>query len=347
MSRGLPKNIKENLEKCKDSAVAAVTLYNSPALVFKTPSFIVLIILSWTAFFHAFFYKKNKKPWYKKEKTNKYLYIEGEPRHWALADCLKEYFKDKHPAERKNLEFLIGLRNKIEHRNLPEFDSLLFGECQSCLLNLEEIITETFGIQYGLMKTLNISLQFSTLIPDKKKSALKKLIFKEKDVISYIQNFRIGLNNNILNDQKFSFNVFVIPKVVNSKNVSDTSVEVISTKNLDEEQQDRIKKLNILIKEKKIPIVNLDYYRPSEVVKQVQSRLTYKISMNTHSAAWKYFKVRPSGNSKEKEKTIAEYCVYNKTHNDYLYTKAWIEKLIKELSILSGYKKITGRSPEK
>ena len=35
------------------------------------------------------------------------------------------------PPARKNLEFLLGLRNKIEHRHLPELDSGLYGECQA------------------------------------------------------------------------------------------------------------------------------------------------------------------------------------------------------------------------
>jgi hypothetical protein len=50
----------------------------------------------------------------------------------ALGSCRvpRQYFGDKQPAERKNLEFLIGLRNKVEHRLLPELDAALYGECE-------------------------------------------------------------------------------------------------------------------------------------------------------------------------------------------------------------------------
>jgi len=40
--------------------------------------------------------------------------------HWELSECLKEYLADKNPSERANLQFLVGLRHKIEHRHLPE-----------------------------------------------------------------------------------------------------------------------------------------------------------------------------------------------------------------------------------
>jgi len=56
----------------------------------------------------------------------RYVRVDGEPKHRDLAECLRRYFGDKQPAGRKNLEFLIGLRNKVEHRHLPELDAALY-----------------------------------------------------------------------------------------------------------------------------------------------------------------------------------------------------------------------------
>jgi Domain of unknown function (DUF3644) len=55
----------------------------------------------------------------------RYVKIDGDPKHWELSECLKQHYGDKNPPERRNLEFLIGLRNKIEHRHLPELDPAL------------------------------------------------------------------------------------------------------------------------------------------------------------------------------------------------------------------------------
>ena len=50
----------------------------------------------------------------------RYVKIDNEPKHWELGECLRYYNKDQHPPERKNLEFMLRLRNKIEHRNHSE-----------------------------------------------------------------------------------------------------------------------------------------------------------------------------------------------------------------------------------
>ena len=108
MAKGLSKNARQNIEKCRSAAVAAVDSYNRPGPSFRTAHFIVLIVLAWTALFHAVFYKRRVNPWYKKagksSKGDRYIRIDGDPKHWDLSECLKQYFGGDHPAERKNLE---------------------------------------------------------------------------------------------------------------------------------------------------------------------------------------------------------------------------------------------------
>ena len=50
-----------------------------------------------------------------------------------------------------------------------------------------------------------------------------------------------------------------------------------------------------------------------------------------HVLLYKYYKVRPFGDSDPFE-TDTTYCFYDDTHNDYVYTREWIEFLSKELS---------------
>jgi hypothetical protein len=106
MPRGLPLAVRENIEKCQMSALAAVEAYNRPGKRFRTAQYLIMIIISWAAFFHAFFYRKNTKPWYK-NRNGRYVRIDGDPKHWDLAESLKKYYKDKHPANRKISNFLL------------------------------------------------------------------------------------------------------------------------------------------------------------------------------------------------------------------------------------------------
>jgi hypothetical protein len=96
------------------------------------------------------------------------------------------------PPERKNLEFLIGLRNKIEHRHIPEPDAGLYGECQAALLNLEAIISEQFGPRFALSEQLAVSLQFSGLVPTEKKKAAAALVRCKLHELAARRSCRLG-----------------------------------------------------------------------------------------------------------------------------------------------------------
>jgi len=263
MSKGLPQSVKDNLEKCRASAIAAVDVYNRPGPRFRTAHYIVLIVMAWTALFHAIFYRRRKKPWYKKKgknpKGDRHVHVEGEPKHWELNECLAQYFGGNNPPQRKNLEFLIGLRNRVEHRHLPDLDAGLYGECQAALLNLEELPTSEFGPSYALAEQLAVSLQFTQLIPSEKKKAAKELAAgAAKSVKEYVEKFRGGLPSSTLNSTKYSFNVFLVPKVANRKELADVAVEFIRVDEASQEELARLEKLNVLIREKHIPIANLD-----------------------------------------------------------------------------------------
>jgi hypothetical protein len=82
MPKGLPQSVKDNLEKCRASAIAAMEVYNRPGPRFRTAHYIVLIVMAWTALFHAINFKKGTNPWYKKKgknpKGDRYLRIDGD-----------------------------------------------------------------------------------------------------------------------------------------------------------------------------------------------------------------------------------------------------------------------------
>jgi hypothetical protein len=351
MSKGLSKNVREQLEKCRDSAIAAVEVYNRPSPRFRTAHYIVLIIMSWTALFHAIFYKQRRNPWYKEDgksaKGNRYIRVDDEIKHWELSECLKQYYGGTHPPERKNLEFLIGLRNRIEHRNLPQLDAGLYGECQAALMNLEQILVDKFGANYGLSEQLAVALQFSSVIPEEKNKAAQLLARGSvKSVKEYVEKFRGGLPSSILNSTKYMFNVYLVPRVVNREKMADASVTFIPVDESDPQSIEKLENLNVLIKEKHILVSNLDKHKPAEVVKAVKNRLPYDFTQYHHTQAWKYFKVRPKSGAENPGKTDDKYCVYDKPHKDYLYTDAWIKRLASELSEVDSFRTITGTEPK-
>jgi hypothetical protein len=60
--RGLPNQVKESLEKARDSALLAVEIYNKPAVKFKSGGYIALMVIGWTALFHEYFIERRLNP---------------------------------------------------------------------------------------------------------------------------------------------------------------------------------------------------------------------------------------------------------------------------------------------
>ena len=349
MARGFPKTVRDNLEKCRSAAIAGVAAYNRPGSRFRTAEYLVMISIAWIALFHAIFYRRHRRPWFRRKTSGtgvRYIKVDGEPKYWELSECLKQYYSSRIPPERKNLEFLLGLRNKIEHRHLPELDASLYGECQAALMNLEKILVEEFGRRYALTDQLAIALQFSQSNPAEKKRVAQVLASEAaKTVKEYIEQFRGNLPSTVLNSTKYSFNVFLVPRVVNRKNAADVAVQFVNVDEASEEELNRLEKLNVLIREKHIPIANLDLFNPSQVVKKMEDRLPFQVNMATHTDAWKHFKIRPPTKDSQPERTRSEYCIYDGVHRDYVYTQAWVEKLVRELSTEDGYENVIGRKP--
>lgn len=141
LRKGKTKTI---LESSIDSALLAVEVYNKPRTAFRSEGFITLMIIAWTRLFHAYFNKTIGDKYYYKE-NGRYKIIDDEKKAWELGTSISKYNILNEPIKR-NLEFFIKLRNKIEHRHIEkrEVDVLIFGECQSLIYNYETQLIEFF-----------------------------------------------------------------------------------------------------------------------------------------------------------------------------------------------------------
>ena len=332
------------LEKSRDCALLAVEIYNKPRTAFRSNGYIVLMSIAWTSIFHAIFEKRSVNYFYKKNKV-RYQKIDGERRAWDLAECTKKYFPDANFPERKNIEFFIKLRNKIEHRFVPEIDKDIFGECQAMLINYEDIITKEFGASSAINENLVFALQFSKLLHAKQNEIVKTKQGEEyKKVKKFINQYRRALKKEVAESMNYNFRVYLIPKIGNHRNSSDFTLEFVKYDPADPAESDRYKKLLVGIKEKQVPIEGL---KAGAVAKAVYEKLKDKMPANWkfnpsshHVRCWKYYKIRPETGNKNPENTKTEYCFWNKTFGQYGFTQRWVDLLIQELQDREKYKKI-------
>ena len=351
--RGLPVRVKDALDKSRDSALLAVEVYNKPAVKFKSGGFITLMVIAWTALFHAIFYKRKRKPFRKEH--GRFVKIENDFKHWELGECLSQYYKtDTGNPVRKNLEFFIPLRNQIEHRSMPELDATIFGECQAMLLNFDEMLEKEFGARYCLRECLSFAVQ---LFPSSE--SLVQAVKQNpatKTVTQFIERYRSAISADVQASGKYAFKAFLI-QVANHNSNDALPVQFIHYDKLPETQKQEIGRFVALTKTKEVPVSNKDKMKPADVVKRVQAALgdpkvtrgtkqVNKFNANIHAKCWRFFKVRPPGKSATASDTNPKYCVYDEPHNDYIYTQAWVEFLAEKLKDDAFFQTFYKKTPE-
>ena len=309
----------------------------------------MLMTVAWTSLFHAVFYRRRKKPWYRQTGTGRrvrYKKVDGEPWHWELGECLRQYYGDTNPPQRSNLQFMLALRNKIEHRHHPELDPALYGECQAMLMNFEELLTKEFGDSQAIGGQLAVSLQFSALRPEAQRKALRRLQTSQaKDLLEFIERYRANLAPGVFESSAYSMRVFLLPKLAVRERNADLAVEWVQYDETKPEEMEKLQKVTALIKEKRVPIASEGLLKPSEVVERLGECLPFRVNMHTHTQAWRTYGVRPDGGAKEKTRTHPDFCVYDELANAYGYTRAWVEYLCRKLQDEREFARVTGKPP--
>jgi hypothetical protein len=316
-TKRIGKSQRPYFQKARDSALLAVEVYNKPAVKFKSECYIALMVMAWTALMHAIFLRKDRKPYYKGA-DGKFAKVDGDFKHWELAECAKRFWgADTANPVRKNLEFFIPLRNKIEHRHIPQLDGAIFGECQALLLNFDALLGQQFGAKHQLRESLSFSLQ---MFPSGESFAQavkgnKSLI----EIKKFIEEYRATLSADAQTSGQYAFKAFLI-QVANHDSAEALPIQFVQYDKLSAEQKVELEKFSVMVKWKPASIVNPGLLKPGAVVKAVQKALGNpkvarprgygdKFTQDTHQRCWKRYGVRPPGGSESRAATKETYCI--------------------------------------
>jgi hypothetical protein len=324
--------IDDLIDKARESVLLAVQAYNNPLAAFRTPAYLVLMNIAFTALFHAIFERDRVEYYYKKPDGTASRIIDGEPASWELTACADYYYRNANTPERANLRFLTELRNKIEHRFLPILDITIAGQCQAMLFNFEDLLKKEFGSFFDLGQSLALSLQF-TEIATHQRDVIRRLQSKEYDLIrKYIESYQSDLPQEVLQSQKYSFRVFLIPRLGNHATSSDAAIEFVHYDSTKPEEMKHYEKQVAMIKDRvvHVQVANQGKLKPSTVSKRVSECTGKTFTVSDHTCAWKLYKVRPREPKPEGCQT--EFCQYDEAHRDFVYTERWVQFLIEKVS---------------
>jgi hypothetical protein len=340
----LKPEVEALLRKARESALLALQVYNNPTTVFKTEGFSVLMVIAWTALLHGIFERRGERYVHLDAKTQQPIMIDGDEKAWELAECVSHFYGGSTTPARKNLEFFIRLRNKIEHRFVPEIDPHLAGECQALLFNFDDLLVTEFGSFFAIRDSLAVALHTAHVRGAATDAAMRKFQAKHfGEVMAFVSDFRGTLAPEVHGDQSYRFSVFLIPKPANHRGGADYAIEFVKVTPENEGKLAELTKSIVAIKERTVHVANAGHFKPSDVVKRVATRLGKPFNTTHHTRAWQRYKVRPAikGGKATTNGCDPRFCIADEVHNDYVYTAAWIDHLVKTLSDETEYLALT------
>lgn len=318
------------LQASKAEARLAVDLYNRSGNERQLEAFIVHMNLAWTKLLQARvdatggdLIERDWRGWRKKHPEGGYLFK-------ALRTLLGELFVPNDPRL-SNITFFMGLRNQIEHRHEANIAALVAGRTQALLINYEKTLVEWFGQNEALGSELRFPLFVSTITEDAV-GVLKKMRAQiPRGVLDWVQDFDASLEAGLSADQQYDFSVYLVPHK-GPKTEADASMTFVREDDLTDEQRALLDQVQTIIRNKHVPVEDLNGLKAGEVVEQVDARLDVSFNMHMHTQAWRHYGVRPKNSATNKTETKPEFCYYNATFEQYIYKPAWVEYLVRHLS---------------
>ncbi|MFI7648241.1 DUF3644 domain-containing protein [Micromonospora sp. NPDC049460] len=334
-------------------ASLAVRLYNDPAEERSFEGFVVHMHLAWLYLLHAEFTRDGKDFRYRQRGNPRLLErVDGEPKRWELAKCVAERWSNDDPT-RRNIEFFIGLRNKIEHRYASKADLSLTvalgGYAQALLLNYEEELVGQFGETASLAGMLRFPL-FVGSFTDAGEVTLRRLRKGlPAPLRKFIAEYESGLPNNLVHDRRYEFRLRVTNELA-PKDPEALAIQYTRYDDMTEEQKATVEELGrkgfVVVREQKRGVVNYELLKPRQVVHEVAQQIPFVFHMGYFIRAWHKLKVRPKGGSEYPERTDEKYCHYDELHGDYGYTKAFVKKLVRHLDSVEGWRNLFEDDPQ-
>jgi hypothetical protein len=323
------------VQASKAEALLAVEFYNTTGERRSLEAFVVHMHIAWLYLLHAEYMRDSVDFRYWETRLNGrrcLTRVDGEPKTWELTRCVRERWANDTDPVRANLEFFIGLRNRIEHRHQDAIGLVVAGHAQAMILNYENELVGSFGDEESLADRLRFPVFISSITPNGV-DAIKRIRAKlPARALRYINDFHGGLHAGVTEDARFEFRVHLVPQL-GPKTDADLAVNFVQLKDLDPGARDALERLGksgLIAKQVKLaPVQNLGMYKPQAVVDRVAIKVP-GFSMADHVEAWKRHAVRPPSDADDPAATDARYAVWDEPHRDYLYTDAWVRKLTRE-----------------
>ncbi|MGO8961955.1 MAG: DUF3644 domain-containing protein [Streptosporangiaceae bacterium] len=336
---------RHTLNEAKRLAVRAVDEYNCSTGHYG--DFIGTMVRAWLYLLQAEF-QRDKIDYRYKNQDGDPILIDGEPKLWDALKSAKERFPTANDPVRINLELFIALRNKVEHRYEHALKAAAGGRAHALVINFEQELVAQFGVQHSLADQLRFPLFVESITGPERKDTIKaaRALRAAQTVLA---KFDADLDSEVLDDQRFDFRVRLVP-MLGPKSEADAAMEFVK---LDELTDDERKVMieagrsgRVVTKVKKVPVSSAGCMLPKRVVSEVQKRVPYDFNMGVHTRLWKHFQLHPARwVAPDGGETVSEFCIPDEPTRQYVFTPAWVDKIVKEIGTPEKFEALFGTPP--
>ncbi|MEV7136567.1 DUF3644 domain-containing protein [Arthrobacter sp. NPDC093128] len=259
------------LQASKNEALLAVDLYNRSGETRQLEAFIVHMSMAWLRLLQAFVEKSRGDLYVRAKNGHRIRHQDGGWKTKPLSELVDAHFPENDPC-RVNLEFFTGLRNIIEHRYERDVASLVAGRTQAYVLNYERMLVQWFGPDEGMARQLRFPM-FVSSITDDAVAAVKEVRNRVPGAVSeWVQDFDAAVDADVASDQAFDFRVYLVP-YTGPKTEADAAMTFVKMEDLNDEQRAAMRQVQTIIRDKQVPVANLNLHKPSAVIGQVAAKL--------------------------------------------------------------------------
>ncbi|MEU8529849.1 DUF3644 domain-containing protein [Streptomyces sp. NPDC048629] len=304
---------------------------------------------AWHYLLHAEFHKAKVDYRYRDSKTGQYVMIDGEPKAWDLERCLRARYVNSDDPVRLNAELFVALRNKVEHRYEHNLKIATGGKAQALVVNYEQEMVGHFGIKYSLADRLRFPVSLQALTAEGREqleAAARRLPKLTRDLVA---KFEAAIAPDVLESLQYDYRIRLVP-MVGSKTDADLAIDFVKLDELTEEERRVMvqagRKGTVIVRDRHVEVADKAKLRAKQVCAAVEERLPFEFSpFSEHVEMWQRFQVRPPKDSANPYETDARYSIYSEAFNAYLYTQAWVEKIIREIGTPEKYQDFFGKKP--
>lgn len=349
-----PKKWEQTLSASRQEAALAVRLYNDPAERRFIQAFVVHMHLAWLYLLHAQFLREGVDFRYRSnDNPDHFIRVDGEFKRWELSRCVSERWPDPSDPVRSNIEFFIAIRNRVEHRYMPEQAALgaaVSGHAQAMMLNFEEELISRFGVDNSMAAVLRFPLFIGTFTTDGA-DTLRKLRNKLPEKLKkLIAEFHDGMSEQTAGDPRFELRLRVVLEQV-QRGGDNLAIQFSRWDDMTEEEKAVVSSLGrrgqAIIREQKRLVVGHGLLKARDAEQQVANGIPFVFNSYHFLQAWQRKGIRPLKGDAHPERTDQRYCLYDELSRTYGYTDAWVAWLVKHCLSEANFEQTTGRPATK